>query len=124
MKNVKDEVFAALLTVSEHLSDAYPKEWAGNEPTIQFTEEDNSVFEGSGSAEGMREDKSKVRYRIDIWDLKNTSPTAVAVDKVVSALGLKRIGCADVPDSSGMKHKQMRYEGIIDMDSDQVYWLN
>lgn len=56
MKNVKDEVFAALLTVSEHVSDAYPKEWAGNEPTIQFTEEDNSVFEGSGSAEGMRED--------------------------------------------------------------------
>ena len=34
------------------------------------------------------------------------------------------IGCADVPDPSGMKHKQMRYEGIIDMDSDQVYWLN
>ena len=106
------------------MSDTYPKEWAGNEPTIQFTEEDNSVFEGSGSAEGMREDKSKVRYRIDIWDLKNTSPTAVAVDKAVSALGLKRIGCADVQDPSGMKHKQMRYEGIIDMDSDQVYWLN
>lgn len=105
------------------MSDTYPKEWAGNEPTIQFTEEDNSVFEGSGSAEGMREDKSKVRYRIDIWDLKNTSPTAVAVDKAVSAR-LKRIGCADVPDPSGMKHKQMRYEGIIDMDSDQVYWLN
>ena len=98
MKNVKDEVFAALFTVSEHVSDTYPKEWAGNEPTIQFTEEDNSVFEGSGSAEGMREDKSKVRYRIDI--------------------------CADVQDPSGMKHKQMRYEGIIDMDSDQVYWLN
>ena len=45
MKNVKDEVYAALLTVSEHVSDTYPKEWAGNEPTIQFTEEDNSVFE-------------------------------------------------------------------------------
>ncbi len=54
MKNVKDEVFAALLTVSECVSDTYPKEWAGNESTIQFTEEDNSVFEGSGSAEGMR----------------------------------------------------------------------
>ena len=53
-----------------------------------------------------------------------TGRTAVAVDKAVSALGLKRIGCADVPDPSGMKHKQMRYEGIIDMDSDQVYWLN
>ena len=51
MKNVKDEVFAALLTVSECVSDTYPKEWAGTESTIQFTEEDNSVFEGSGSAE-------------------------------------------------------------------------
>lgn len=124
MKNVKDEVYAALLTVTEHVTDIYPKEWAEKGPTIQFVEEDNSVFEGSSSAEGMREDKSKVRYRIDIWALKNTSPTAVAVDKAVSAIGLKRINCADVPDPSGMKHKQMRYEGIIDMDSERVYWLN
>ena len=36
MKNVKDEVFAALLTVSECVSDTYPKEWAGNESTIQL----------------------------------------------------------------------------------------
>lgn len=93
-------------------------------PGQMTIEEVTDSFDESGSAEGMREDKSKVRYRIDIWDFKNTSPTAVAVDKAVSDLGLKRIGCADVPDPSGMKHKQMRYEGIIDMDSDQVYWLN
>ena len=124
MKNVKDEVNAALLTITENVSDSYPKEWAQNGPTIQFTEEENSVFEGTSCAEGMREEKAKVRYRIDIWAHKNTSPTAVAVDNVVSALGLKRIGCADTPDPSGMKHKVMRYEGIIDMDSDRVYWLN
>lgn len=121
MKNVKDEVYAALLTVSESVSDVYPKEWADG-ATIQYAEEENRVCEQSSSTEGMVEDKSKVRYRIDIWDRKSTSITALAVDKALSAVGLKRIGCADVPDPSGMKHKQMRYEGIIDMHSDFIYW--
>ena len=50
------------------------------------------------------------------------SVTAMAVDEAMKETGLKRIECQDVPDPSGMKHKQMRYEGIIDMDSDEVYW--
>jgi len=122
MKNIKDEVYAALLTVTEAVSDAYPKEWA-DDSTIQYTEEQNSVYEAtSGTGVKMREDKSQVRYRIDIWNRKSTSATALAVDRAVSALGLKRTGCMDVSDPSGYKHKQMRYEGIIDMDSDYVYW--
>ena len=28
MKNVKDQVYAALCTVSENVSDAYPRSWA------------------------------------------------------------------------------------------------
>lgn len=121
MKNVKDEVYAALLTVTDAVSDIYPKEWAEGS-TIQYIEEANTVFEASSSADGLREDKSRVRYRIDIWDRKSTSEAALAVNAAISKLGLKRTGCADVPDPSGMKHKQMRYEGIIDMDSDEVYW--
>lgn len=121
MKNIKDEVYAALLTVAEAVSDAYPKEWA-EDVTIQFTEEDNSVFEQSSSKNGMQEDKSKVRYRIDIWHRRSTSAAALAVDEAMKKTGLKRTGCADVPDPSGMKHKQMRYEGIIDMHSEFVYW--
>ena len=42
--------------------------------------------------------------------------------KAMKVTGLKRTECQDVSDPSGMKHKQMRYEGIIDMDSDEVYW--
>lgn len=53
-----------------------------------------------------------------IWIL----PGSLAVDEAMKETGLKRIECQDVPDPSGMKHKQMRYEGIIDMDSDEVYW--
>ncbi len=117
MKNVKDEVYAALLKVTENVSDTYPKEWV-DLPAIQCTEENNSVEEWTDN----REQKSKVRYRIDIWHTKNTSETALAVDKEMAALGLRRIACGDVPDPSGLKHKQMRYEGIIDMHTDFVYW--
>ena len=117
MKNVKDQVYKALLTVAENVSDLYPKDWSVL-PAIQYVEEDNSVFERTDN----EEQKAKLRYRIDIWHNVSTSQIAVEVDKAVSALGLVRTGCTDVPDPSGMKHKQMRYEGIISMDDDIVYW--
>lgn len=43
MKNVKDQVYAALLSVTKNVSDVYPKDWA-EFPTIQYVEEDNSVW--------------------------------------------------------------------------------
>ena len=78
----------------------------------------------------------KTRKEMDAayqWDLSPIFPdqaawekayaaAAQAVDAAIAALGLVRTGCSDVPDPSGMRHKQMRYEGIIDMDSDIVYW--
>lgn len=117
MKNVKDEVYAALLTVTENVSDSYPKEWS-DFPVIQYTEEDNSVYERTDN----KEVSAKVRYRIDIWHNKSTSETALLTDNAVAGLGLVRTGCQDVPDPSGLKHKQMRYEGIISMTDDTVYW--
>lgn len=117
MKNVKDEVYAKLLTVTENVSDSYPTNWV-DFPTIQYTEEDNSVYERTDDKEAS----AKVRYRIDIWHNKSTSETALLVDKAIASLGLVRTGCTDVPDPSGMKHKQMRYEGIISMTDDYVYW--
>lgn len=121
MKNIKEEVYKVLCTVSDHVSDSYPSTWA-EDSTIQYTEEQNNVWETSSEGEKVREDKSLVRYRVDIWNRNSTSLTALAVDEAMKETGLKRIECQDVPDPSGMKHKQMRYEGIIDMDSDEVYW--
>ena len=121
MKNIKDQVYKALCSVTDNVSDAYPRSWA-EDITIQYTEEQNNVWEASSDENGLREDKSLVRYRIDIWNNKSTSEDALKVDTAVKKLGLKRIECADIPDPSGRKHKQMRYEGIIDMDSEEVYW--
>jgi len=117
MKNVKDQVYRALCTVTDNVSDVYPTQWADGF-TIQYTEEENRVYERTGN----QEQTAMVRYRIDIWDRQSTSAAALAVDRVVSELGLVRTGCNDAPDPSGYKHKVMRYEGIIDMNSDIVFW--
>ena len=60
-------------------------------------------------------------YRIDIWNNKSTSQTAMDVDAGLSALGLRRRQCNDVDDVTGLKHKIMRYEGILDLDNELVY---
>lgn len=117
MKNVKDQVATALLYVNENVTDVYPKDWE-NLPAIQYTEENNAVYERTDNVEQL----AKVEYKIDIWHNKNTSQIACDIDRAMSELGLVRTLCRDVPDPSGMKHKVMRYEGIISMDSDIVYW--
>ncbi len=119
MKNIKEKIYGALCAVLDNVSDAYPANWA-DMPAVQLTEENNAVCEGTNSS---IEEKAKVRYRVDIWHDKSTSETALIVDKAVSALGLVRTACMDAPEpGQRQKHKVMRYEGIICMDSDDVYW--
>lgn len=119
MKNVKDQVSAALNEVFENVSDQYPKDFS-DLPAVQYVEEENKVHERTKRGET----KSYVRYRIDIWNNRSASQAALDVDKALSALGLVRTSCQDAPDPSGWKHKIMRYEAIIDMESDLVYWTN
>lgn len=75
MINVKDEVYAALLSVTDNVTDSYPKDWE-KDLAIQYMEEDNKVVEYTD----MKEQKAYVRYRVDIWHRKSTSSAAVAVD--------------------------------------------
>lgn len=116
MVNVKDEVYAALCAVTDNVTDCYPKDWE-KDIAIQYMEEDNKVYEHTSKGEA----KSYVRYRVDIWNQRSTSAAAVAVDAALSLLGLERSQCTDVEDPSGRKHKQMRYEGVIDVTNRRVY---
>lgn len=116
MLNIKDEVYRALLSVTDNVSDHYPRDWE-KDLAIQYMEEDNKVVEYTD----LEEQKAYCRYRIDIFSRKSTSAVAVAVDQAIAPLGLKRIQCTDVEDPSGMKHKQMRYEMVIDVKTGQVY---
>lgn len=117
MINVKDKVYSALLKVHENVTDLYPTDWQ-KDFAIQYTEESNYVFEKTDE----EEQTSYLRYRIDVWSDKSTSEMVLKVDTEISKLGLVRIECADVPDPSGRRHKQMRYEGVIDNKTEMVYW--
>lgn len=117
MKNVKDIIFNKVSEIVENTTDSYPSNFE-NLPAVQFIEDENSVYERTGN----KEDKAYVRYLIDIWERRSTSQTALDIDVAVAGLGLVRTSCKDVPEQSGLKHKHMVYEGIIDMDSDVVYW--
>lgn len=117
MINIKDQIYSALSEklAGANVTDTYPKNWTVL-PAVQYVEEENKVAEYTD-----KEDKSYCRYRIDIWDNKSTSGTALQVDAALSVLGLKRIQCTDVDDPSGMKHKLMRYEMIIDVETQMTY---
>lgn len=116
MLNVKDDIYKAITSISDNVSDTYPKNWQ-EMPAIQCAEEENKVVEYTD----MEEQKAYVRYRLDIWDNKNTSTMAMNIDKAIAALGLKRSQCMDIDDPSGLKHKVMRYEMVIDVKTGQVY---
>lgn len=119
MINVKDQVYAALLTVTDNVSDLYPSNWI-DFPTIQYAEEANNVV----TVTDDREQYAYLRYRVDIWDKGSTSLTAIAVDNALAPLGLIRVECSDTPDPSGLRHKQMRYEATIDVNNEQMYWTS
>lgn len=117
MINVKDKVYEALCGVCENTSDVYPQNWE-KMPAIQYTEESNTVYTKTDESEQM----SYLRYRIDIWNNGSTTEMSLAVDAVLAPLGLVRTACEDVTDPSYRRHKLMRYEGIIDNETETVYW--
>nr|DAU15064.1 MAG TPA: tail component [Caudoviricetes sp.] len=112
MINVKDQVYTVIKDLTDNVGDSYPRDW-GTLPAIQYCEEENKVYEYTDS----EEQSAYVRFRFDIWNNTTTSDMAVQLDNCVSQLGLKRTQCTDVEDPSGLKHKQMRYEGIIDVST-------
>ncbi len=116
MINVKPIIYEALKSVLNNVNDCYPKEWV-KFPIVQYIEEDNRVHTKTDDIEQL----TYLRYKIDIWNKGSTSETASAVDGVLSSLGFKRIFCCDAPDPSGLKHKVMRYEGIIDKNMKYIF---
>ena len=119
MINVKDEIYNSIKDVCDNVGDTHPKT-IEDLPAIQYTEEENKVHEWADNKEWS----SYVRYRIDVWAIQSTSALALEVDKRIMQLGLKRIQCMDAEDPNGNKHKIMRYEGIIDNETEFINHLN
>ena len=119
MINVKDKLVNELEKVVNNVSDTYPQSFQ-TMPAVSYCEENNSVYEETDEGEVS----SLIRFRIDIWDNVSTSQTAVKIDEVISKFGFKRIACSDVGEPTGIKHKLMRYEAVIDIDQSAIYHKN
>lgn len=119
MINVKDKLVNELEKVVNNVSDTYPQSFQ-TMPAVSYCEENNSVYEETDEGEAS----SLIRFRIDIWDNVSTSQTAVKIDEVISKFGFKRIACSDVGEPTGIKHKLMRYEAVIDIDQSVIYHKN
>jgi hypothetical protein len=90
------------------VSDAYPKDFS-KLPHISFYEIANSDYLRIGG-----ELLTDISIQVDIWHNKSTGALAQQVDEKMNSIGFRRQFMADVPDPSGIKHKTMRYRGIVD----------
>lgn len=116
MINIKPVIYKELQKVADNVTDTYPDDWE-NFPVVIFLEEQNKP----GEWYNEKERKSNIRYKVDIFDKDSTSSLAVEIDKIFASLGLRRTDCQDVPDPSHLRHKLMRFEGIVDLKSELVY---
>ena len=116
MINIKPVIYKELQKVADNVTDTYPDDWE-NFPVVIFLEEQNKP----GEWYDEKERKSNIRYKVDIFDKDSTSSLAVEIDKIFASLGLRRTDCQDVPDPSHLRHKLMRFECIVDLDSQLVY---
>lgn len=115
MYDIKPDVLKQLEQIEGvTVSDAHPKDWA-KLPHISFNEGSNT--------DPLRIQKgplSAITIQVDIWHTKSTGALAVEVDTHMNHIGLRREFAADLSDPSGIKHKTMRYRGVVDSRSGRV----
>ncbi|HGR5745228.1 TPA: hypothetical protein ACL5H5_002138 [Streptococcus pneumoniae] len=116
MINIKPVIYKELQKVADNVTDTYPSDWE-TFPVVIFLEEQNKP----GDWFDDQEQKSSIRYKVDIFDDTSTSELSVKINQIFESLGLRRTDCQDVPDPSHLRHKVMRFEGVVDLDSELVF---
>ncbi|MFR7397550.1 MAG: hypothetical protein ACLUTM_03265 [Streptococcus constellatus] len=116
MINIKPIIYKELEKIAENVTDTYPDDWE-HFPVVIFLEEENKPYEIYSD----KEQKSNIRYKVDIFNKDSTSALALKIDEIFSKLGLMRTSSLDVPDPSHLRHKTMRFEGIVDLNSELVF---
>lgn len=118
MINIKPIIYQKLKEVADNVTDTYPEDWE-HFPVIIYLEEENKPFEITDD----KEQSTSLRYKVDIFNTDSTSDLAVKVDEIFASLGLRRTSCIDTPDPTHLRHKIMRFEGILDLNSQIVYQI-
>ncbi|WIF95016.1 hypothetical protein [Caminicella sporogenes] len=115
MYDIKPQIFNLLKEIEGvTISDAYPKDFS-KLPHISFYEQFNRDYLKKGT-----EKLTEIVIQIDIWHRRSAGAIAKAVDEKMNSIGFRREFAADIPDPV-VKHKTMRYRGIVDKKNLLVY---
>ncbi|MBU5677909.1 hypothetical protein KQI88_15940 [Alkaliphilus sp. MSJ-5] len=98
----------------DSVSDAYPEDF-NNLPHISFYEQSNNDYLKKGP-----ELLTEIVIQIDIWHNRSTGALAQQVNNKMNSIGFRREFMRDIPDPN-VKHKTMRFKGIVDKRSLLVY---
>jgi hypothetical protein len=116
MYDIKPQVNSLLESIpGVSVSDTYPSNF-NNMPHISFYEIANT--------DPLRLNKeylTDISIQVDVWHNRSTWQVAQQVETKMRSIGLVRKFAADVPDPSGIKHKTMRFRGVIDNRNLLVY---
>lgn len=116
MYNIKPTVNQLLESIvgEDNVSDSYPDDFT-NLPQISFYEQFNNDHLKKGP-----ELLTEIVIQIDIWHNRSTGELAKQVNEKMNSIGFRREFMADVPDPK-VKHKTMRFKGIVDKRNLIVY---
>lgn len=67
------------------------------------------------------EKRTNLAYSIDIYSESSTTSLASQVDNKMANLGFSRGQCLDLTDPSGLNHKNMKYTGVYDSNTNKIY---
>lgn len=118
MINIKPQVYKALCNACPNasVSDEYPVEWK-TFPKVTYSEENNATSAYYDDDEQF----SRIVFKIDVFDKRNTFPVVQKVNEAMKSLGFQRTSSIDNPNTENYKHKIMRYEAEIDEKTLAVY---
>lgn len=116
MISVKSEIYKELKKINDNTTDGYPHDWE-NTPVVVYLEEENRPHEITDDGEKS----SEMKYSVHIYSDGSNTDLAIQINNVFAKLGLFRTSSTDVPDNERFRHKHMRFEGIVDIESLIVY---
>ena len=67
------------------------------------------------------EKRTNLAYTIDIYSESSSTTLASQVDEKMANLGFVRGTCLDLDDPSGLRHKNMKYAGVYDVNTNRIY---
>ena len=116
MINFKPEIVKMLKKVSKNVSETYPDKWE-KFPILIYEEENNTPHTTTTEGEAL----TLLSYRIEIYSNESTSVLKSKINDEMTRVGLTRVFSRDMNDISGRRHTVMRYEGVLDLETNKIY---